>query len=187
MLDTRTATSVSPPSAVAHDAIGSKDRSDQLWNTTIPAIGEHTSVLQAEALDHGSTVVQRVIAVAWPTCGRCDHMQIASANQDLRIPRPAVVLRARGRGVIARWHQRAVDDHDQRRSWSAELAIRASLGTRAATMRCAVDVVVSTSAASSRNVRVVRSAMQVKRTRCGSCATRADRDAVRRRDAERSS
>ena len=50
MLDTRTATSVSPPLAVAHDAIGSKDRSDQLWNTAIPAIGEHASVLQAEAL-----------------------------------------------------------------------------------------------------------------------------------------
>ena len=78
MLHTRTASSVSPPSAVAHDAIGSKDRRDQLRNTAIPAICEHSTVLQAEALDHGATVVQRVVAVAWSTYGRRDHMEIAS-------------------------------------------------------------------------------------------------------------
>ena len=49
MLHTRTATSVLPPSAIAHDPIGSEDRSDQLWNTAVPAIGEHSSVLGAEA------------------------------------------------------------------------------------------------------------------------------------------
>jgi hypothetical protein len=39
-----------------------------------------------------------------------DDMQVATADQDLRIARPAVVLRLGGSAVISRRHQRPVDD-----------------------------------------------------------------------------
>ena len=44
MLDPRTTTSVLPPPMITHDAIPSKLRCDELENTSVSAVGQHTSM-----------------------------------------------------------------------------------------------------------------------------------------------
>ena len=60
------------PSAIADDAIASKDRSDQLWDSAVTAIGKHSLMITAQRLDLGGAVVHRVVAIPWTTAGNCD-------------------------------------------------------------------------------------------------------------------
>jgi hypothetical protein len=53
--------------------------------------------------------MHRIVAVTWTTRGGGDDPQIASADQDLRVTRPAVVLGTGRPSMIAGRDQRAID------------------------------------------------------------------------------
>lgn len=55
----------------------------------------------AEALDRGASIVNDVIPIPWTAGDGCDHGEVASTNQDLRIARPSIVLRLGRVAVIA--------------------------------------------------------------------------------------
>lgn len=110
MLDASTSSAMATPRSVTYDPIRSKDGGNELGHAAIAAIGKDAPVLLAQRLEHRASVVNRIVAVAWATRGRCDDSQIGSPDEDLCIARPPVVLRLRGPRMIARWDERAIDD-----------------------------------------------------------------------------
>lgn len=110
MFDACTPPPVRSPSAVTEDPSAPKSRSDELADPTIGTIGEHAPVAPAEDLDHGSAVVDRIVAIARTARTDRDDAPIPATNQDLGIGRVTVVLGLRGPVVVSRRDQGAIDD-----------------------------------------------------------------------------
>ena len=165
VLDASPSTTMHPPGTISHDAVLAEARRSQLGDSAVPAIGQDTTMCLAEALDRGASIVNDVIPIPWTAGDGCDHGEVASTNQDLRIARPSIVLRLGRVAVIACRDQGSV--HHPREPSIRRLA-RKSCGVTAAMIRWTVDFEMRVTAASSRTVRLVRSAMQVSRTRCSS-------------------
>ncbi len=110
VLDPCTAASVPPPPMITHDAIMPKSRRDELRDTAVSAVGEHTTVPLTPHLHGRPAIVGRVVAIARATRRGRDDEEIAPAHQDLRIARPPVVLGLRGTAMITGGNERAVDD-----------------------------------------------------------------------------
>jgi len=166
---TRASTStMAAPCSVSKDPVPAKRRCDELGISAVPTVGERATVLLAKRLDVRSSVVYRVVAVAGNTCGCGDDSQIAPADQDLGVTRPAVIL---GTGCLSMVAGRSVPSttHDSRRSVGQfGAASAASRGVIVETIRCAEDFEIAKLAASSRIVRFVRSAVNAIKMRWAS-------------------
>jgi hypothetical protein len=111
---------MSTPRSVAQDLASAKHRRDELGETAIGAVGEGAAMRLAERLDVRVAVVHRVVAVAWTTRSGGDDPQVAPANEDLRVARPAIVLRASSLPMVTVEISVPSTTHDSRRSvgWS---------------------------------------------------------------------
>ena len=172
MLDASSALAMSTPRSVSDDPVASKDRRDELRDTSIAAISQNTAMATAHRLDVGAAVVKRVVAVTRPAAVDADDAEILSTHEHLRVARPAVVLRL----AAAAWSRVGTSVpstiHVKRRS---AVTVRGSSsarrGTRSVTTRCACEREIANTAASSRYVRFVRRAVQtITRRRQSDCA-----------------
>ena len=66
-------------------------------------------MLRAERIDARASVVHRVVAVPRAARGGSDNPQITSANEDLRVAGPPIVLRTGRPTMVPRRDQRAID------------------------------------------------------------------------------
>jgi len=109
VLDPGSASTMATPGSVAQDPVSPERRRDELGDSAVPTVGEHATVLLTKRFDVRAAVVHRVVAVAGTTgvCG--DDSQIASADQDLGVTRPAVVLGTGRASMVAGRNQRAID------------------------------------------------------------------------------
>ena len=101
VLDPRSAAAMDSPVPVTHDASMPETWSAQLVDAAIAAIGQDSSMGAAERLDGRPSVVNRIVAVSGAARFGGDDGEVASANQDLGVARPAVVLGLRRAAVIA--------------------------------------------------------------------------------------
>jgi hypothetical protein len=94
VLDPGSTPTMSTPCSVAQDSVPAKHRRDELGDRAVGAVGENATMLLAERLDVRAAVVHWIVAVTWTARGGGGDPQIASASadQDLRVTRPAVVL-----------------------------------------------------------------------------------------------
>jgi hypothetical protein len=71
VLDSSSSAPMPLPCTVPDDAICVKDRRDELWDASVPAVREDARVRLAQRLDRRAAVVNRIIAIAWATrrCG----------------------------------------------------------------------------------------------------------------------
>jgi hypothetical protein len=169
VLDPGSTSTMATPCSVSQDPVSAKPRRDELGDSAVSTVGEHATMLLAKRLDVRSAVVHRVVAVAWATCDRVDDSQIAPADQDLGVARPAVVLGTGRPSMVAGRDQRAIDHPRFGRSvGQLGAASAARRGVIVETIRCAADFEIAKLAASSRTVRLVRSAAHVIKMRCAS-------------------
>ena len=91
----------SPP-PVSNHSPATEGRDDELGHATVASVGEYASVHSTQTLDLGPAIVNWIVAIARPSCSDGDDTQVATADQDLRIARPAVVFRVGGSAVISR-------------------------------------------------------------------------------------
>jgi hypothetical protein len=110
MLDTSPPLSMVTPPVVTHEPVLAKARCHELVHTPVAAIGEYPSMLARETRQVGASVMIRIVAVAWATCGGRHDEQVAVTYQQLRVTRPAVVLGSRRAAMIAGRYERPVDD-----------------------------------------------------------------------------
>src|SRR5262249_22563196 len=101
---------MAPPGSVSHDAIAVKDRGDELADSAISAVGEHATVVLADRLDDRPSVVHGIVSVARSARERRYDLSVRMPDNELRVARPAVVLRTRSLVVIAGRHQRSFED-----------------------------------------------------------------------------
>lgn len=110
MLDACPPPTMSSPASVSRDAATTKPGRNELGNSAVRAVRKHTSVKPREPLDLASTVVNRIVAIPGAAAADRDHAEVRTADQNLYVARPAVVLGLGRDGVIARWHKGPVDD-----------------------------------------------------------------------------
>ena len=110
VLDASPAPAMTAPRLVAEDPVASKGRRHELGNAAIATVGEDASVLLTACFDARSAIVRGIVSVAWTAGGDRNDAQIAPANEDLRVARPAIVLRPCGARVVAGRDERAVHD-----------------------------------------------------------------------------
>src|SRR5574338_338695 len=139
------------------DPAMSKHGRHDLVDAAIAAVGEHAAMQVAQSFDRGASVMNAVVAVARATTCDGDDATVAMADEDLEVARPAVGLGFRGDAVVARWHERTVDDPR-----AAPITERAGREKRrdarheVVTIRCTCETDIPNTAASSRKVRFVR-------------------------------
>jgi hypothetical protein len=80
-----------------------------IGDAAVAAVGERATMPLAERRDARAAVVHGVVAVAWTTRGGGDDPQIASADENLCIARPPVVLRTSRTSMVSGRDQRAID------------------------------------------------------------------------------
>jgi hypothetical protein len=110
VLDTGTALAVLTPRPIADDPVLAEDRRDELWNAAVAAVGKDSLVVSAYGLDAGLSIVNDIVAISWTAGSHGDHAQIGAADDDLRVARPAVILRLGRYPVITRRYEGSVDD-----------------------------------------------------------------------------
>lgn len=110
VLYARSSPTMTPPRRIAENSAATKYRRDELENSAIPTVGEHATMLPTHGFEVTATVMDWIVAVAGPAAADGDHVQVRSADEDLGIARPTVVLGLRRDGVIAHRDQGAVQD-----------------------------------------------------------------------------
>src|SRR5882672_9008664 len=93
VLDPGSTSTMSAPRSVAQEPVTAKYRRDELGDSAIATVGKDAPMLLAERLDVRAAIVHRAVAVAGTIRGDGDDPQIASADDNLRVAGPAVVLR----------------------------------------------------------------------------------------------
>jgi len=169
VLDPSSTSTMATPHSVAQDRVSAKRRRDELGDATVPTVGKNATMLLAEHRDARASVVHGVVAVAWTTWGGGSNPQIMSTDENLRVARPAVILGTSRASMVTGRDQRAIDH--PRFASVREAALcgeRASRGVIVEMIRCAADLEIAKLAASSRTVRLVRSAAHVIKMRCAS-------------------
>ena len=109
VLDTSPPLSMAMPLVVTHEPVLAKARCHELVHTPVAAIGEYPSMLARETRQVGASVMIRIVAIAWATCGGRHDEQVAVTDQQLRVTRPAV-LGPRRAAMFAGRYERPVDD-----------------------------------------------------------------------------
>src|SRR5687768_9960549 len=95
---------------IADDAVRAESRGDQLGDPAIAAVREDAPMLLTERLDDRTAIVNGVVAISRATTCNGDDGPVVVAHENLHVVGPAVILRRACSAVIARRHQRAVDD-----------------------------------------------------------------------------
>ena len=109
VLDPSSTSTMATPHSVAQDRVSAKRRRDELGDATVPTVGKNATMLLAEHRDARASVVHGVVAVAWTTWGGGSNPQIMSTDENLRVARPAIVLRAGRPTMVPCRDQRAID------------------------------------------------------------------------------
>lgn len=98
------------PGVVADHSSALEPWRDEVAHASVAAVGEDPAMLHAQLLDARAAIVNRVVTIAGTSRCRRDDCEISPTDEDLRVTRPAVVLRASCATVIASRDQRAIDD-----------------------------------------------------------------------------
>src|SRR5437868_4389624 len=93
VLDACSSATVATPRTVSDDPVAAEDRRDQFGHTAIASVSQHASMPSTQSLDDRGAVMHRIVAVAGTASTDRDDAQITTADEDLRVARPPVVLR----------------------------------------------------------------------------------------------
>jgi hypothetical protein len=110
MLDACTALAMAAPGSIADDPVVTKDGCDQLADTAVAAVGEHSSVVPTPRLDIRRSIVDHVVTIAGSAARDSDDAEVGAPDDQLYVAGPSIVLRLGGRAMIARGDERSIDD-----------------------------------------------------------------------------
>jgi hypothetical protein len=92
VLDACSTSTVAAPRGVSNDAATGEAWRNELVDSSIAAVGENATVVLGHLLDGRAAVVNGVVTVAWSASLGGDHVKVRTADKDLSVARPPVVL-----------------------------------------------------------------------------------------------
>lgn len=85
MFDAGSAPTMSAPASISEDSPACEPGRDELRHTSVPAVGEDAAMPSAEPLEVAASVVNQIVAVARSAACHCQHLEVSTADKDLRI------------------------------------------------------------------------------------------------------